>query len=290
MGCMSDSGFAVFSNDIQYEFKILDNFFVSDPAIESIIFVYSQKNDISLVYIDKLVEYKKDLVVVPFEDYNKIEYASLVEALDLTKTVMVIKDLRFMLKRLDERLSMMQIKHSCYKKIVIDIVPYVVDMWKIYFPYSFFDKTLLGYSHSYAVEAAARNYEMDDTLKNPYDTVDIAKRVKGATFINYSKFFTFKLSFKVYKVTHEELAEYERLRDSLFDTESSIKRVLLKLHKYASSLVPGYNVPFNLNKVYDWKGDVEICRTDLKVDDYLCSEVIKLIDSTNTLVEHLNGN
>ena len=289
MVCMSDSGFVIFSNDIQYEFEILDKFFV-DPAIESIIFVYSQKNDISSVYADKLIGYKKGLVVVPFEDYNKIEYASLVEALDLTKTVMVIKDLRFMLKRLDERLSMMQIKHSCYKKIVIDIVPYVVDMWKIYFPYSFFDKTLLGYSHSYAVEAAARNYEMDNTLKNPYDTVDIAERVKKVTFINYREFFTFKLLFKEYKVTVEELAEYERLRDSLFDTESSIKRILSKLHKYASSLVAGYSVPFNLNNIYKWEGEVEVIRTDLKIDDYLCSEIVKLINNTNTLVGLLHGN
>jgi hypothetical protein len=285
------SGFVIFSDDIEYEFAILRRYFLSDLFVENIVFVYSMKNDISGVFSGGLLEFNKKLVIVPFEEYNKIEYASAVESLDLSKTVMIIKDLHFMLKRLDERLSMMQIKHSCYKKIVIDEVLFMVDMWKIYFPYSFFDKTLLGYSHSYAFEAAVRNYENDKSLPDPYDPAVLAGKIKGSTFINYSRYFLFNLGVEEYKVNAEELAGYERLKNKLFESETSIKRIIAKLHEYSSSLVFGHNLPLNLSRVYRWKDlkDVMILKTDLKVDNYLYSEMVKLIEGTNTLASLLHG-
>lgn len=283
------SGFVIFSNDLEYEFNILGRYFASDPVPENIIFVYSRKNDVSGVFSERLAGLNKKVLVVPFEDYNKIENASLIESLDMSRTVMVIKDLRFMLKRLDERLSMMQIKHSCYKKIVIDAMPFVVNPWKFYFPYSFFDKSLLGYSHSYAFEAAIRNYEEDPTLDDPVDPVVLAGKVYPVTFINYRKFFNFSLSFDVYRITESELLGYEKLKKELFDGENSIKKIIGRLHAYASSMVVGYNVPLKLDRVYEWCGDVVIRRTNLKVDDYLCSEMNKLIGGMNILVAGLYG-
>lgn len=282
-------GFVMFSNSPEYELGLLDNFFRTDIAVKNTILVYSMKSPLPRGYIESLQDHTP-VLAIPFEDYNKIEYASAVEALNLGETVMVIKDLHFMLKRLDERLSMMQIKHSCYKKIVIDTIPYVVDPWKFYFPYSFFDKTLLGYSHSYAFEAAARNHEEDKTLPDPYDPIVLADKVYGVTFLNYTKVFTFEVAFNVYSVTEDELLGYEELKEKLFSTETSIKRIISKLHGYASSLIPNYNVPLKLDCLYGWKGPVvEIHRTNLRVDDYLCSELVNLINRSNALTERLCG-
>lgn len=285
-------GFVVFSDSIDYEIDILGRYFSLDSVPENIVFVYSTKDDMSAVYAEKLSVFNKQVLLIPFESYNKIEYASQVESLDLSKTVMIIKDLRFMLKRLDERLSMMQIKHTCYKKIVIDRVPFVVDMWKLYFPYSFFDKTLLGYSHSYAYEASIRNYEDDPTLPDPCDAVDLSLKIKQATFINYFRFFDFDLVYETHKVTEDQRRRYEELKGNLFETENSIKSIISKLHKYAKSLVLGYNVPVKLNDLYDWVGcgTKTIYRTDLKVDDYLCRQIDRLVSFTNTLVSELYGN
>jgi hypothetical protein len=280
----------IYSNDIEYEFDILGRYFSSDTHAKNLVFVYSQKSHPSADYTDRLFEYGRKVILVPFEEYNKIEYASAIESLNLTETVMIIKDLRHMLKRLDQRLSMMQIKHVCYKKIIIDTVPFVVNMWKFYFPYSFFDKTILGYSHSYAFEAAVRNYEDDNSLMNPYDPVALARKVYGVTYINYEKVFSFRVSFKEYQVTEEELIGYEELKNKLFDSETSIKRIITGLHRYAGSLRPGYNVPLKLGVIYEWgDSDIVIYRTNLKVDTYLCSELMKLIDNSNLLAGCLCG-
>jgi hypothetical protein len=283
-------GFVIFSNDADYELGILGDYFLTESGLKNIIFVYSQKAPVDLTYTNKLLSFGKNLLVIPFEEYNKIEYASAVEALDLNETVMIIKDLRFMLKRLDERLSMMQIKHVCSKKIIIDRVPFLVDMWKLYFNYSFFDKTLLGYSHSYAFEAAVRNYEEDRALPDPYDPFVLANRIKKATFINFKELFTFKVHFKIYEVTEAELRGYEDLKEKLFSAKTGVKKIISQLYKYASKLVPAYNVPLKLESIYDWKGsEIIIQRTNLKVDTYLCSELEALINRGNALTGYLYG-
>jgi hypothetical protein len=283
-------GFVIFSNDIDYELGILGGYFLIEGGLKNIIFVYSQKDPVDLTYTNRLLSFGKNLLIIPFEEYNKIEYASAVEALDLNETVMIIKDLRFMLKRLDERLSMMQIKHVCYKKVIIDKVPFLVDMWRLYFYYSFFDKTLLGYSHSYAFEAAVRNYEEDKALPDPYDAFVLANKIKKATFINFKELFTFNLHFKTYEVTEAELRGYEDLKEKLFSAETGVKKIISQLHKYASKLVPAYNVPLKLEPVYGWRGpEVLIERTNLKVDTYLCSELGALINRGNALTGYLYG-
>jgi hypothetical protein len=284
-----NNGCFIISDSDEYSISVLDKFLPDEKDVENIVFVYSMKNPSKLDFAGFLQKYNKNLVVVPFEEYNKIKHASAVESLDLDKTIMIITDLRFMLKRLDERLSMMQIKHRCYKKIVVDTVPYMVDVWKFYFPYSFFDKTLLDYSHSYAFEAAIRNYDEDNSLPDPCDPINLANRTKGSTFINYSRYFKFTVKVEEYKVTEAEQAAYEELKNGLFESESSIKRIIFKLRKYSSSLIGDYNLPLNLSVVYYWKDfdEVVIKKTNLKIDDYLYSEFLKLVNNTNTLVEHL---
>jgi hypothetical protein len=279
-------GLFIISNSPDYESEILGKFLsynISD--FDNIILVYDKKiPDLNLE------RYGKRVVSVPFEFYNKIENASSVESLDLSRTVMVIKDLRYMIKRLDERLSMMQIKHSCYKKVVIDTMPFYVDVWKYYFPFSFFDKTLLGYSHSYAFEADIRNHDSGVLGFDPCDAAMLAKKTYGSTFINYRKFFNFEIVVEEYRVTEEEQKKYDALKEDLFIAKKTIKPIISGLYKYSSSLVPGHNLPLDLKAVYEWSlPEKKILKTNLKVDNYLYSEMCKLINTINILAENLYG-
>lgn len=282
-------GFFVISNDVPFELDLIKQALTLDPSLSNIVFVYSEREYISESYISSIRDLGKRFLLIPFEKYNEIEYASEVESLDLSRTVMIIKDLRHMLKRLDERLSMMQIKHVCRKKIIIDRYPYVVAPWKYYYPFSFFNKSLLGYSHSYAFEAALSNYFEGRIEEYPCDPKDMAQKTYACTFTSYKKLFNFRLEVEEYKVSDSERKEYERYRDSLFESEKSIFRVISLLHKYAASLMPGYNLPLSLRSLYKKtdKETLQVCRTDLKIDDYLYSEMVKLINDSNTLVAEL---
>jgi len=285
-------GFVIFSNDDEYEKTLIKEYLELDPVVQNIVFVYSQKNKVD--WSGFLNQFDKFVHIVPFEEYNKIEYAGVIENLDRNKTLMIIKDVRFMEKRLDERLSMMQITHTCYKKIVIDAYPYEVGKYRIYYPYSFFDKTLLGYSHSYAIERDIDNFELDDSLPNPFVIKDIVKKIAPATFINYSKLLNFGIVEHVHEVTEGQLKGYEELKEEIFILYEAgkigDKKLVQQLQKYARSILPEYSIPSDLKKVYKMKDEKEIHihRTNLKIDEnVIMPEFLKLIKDENELVRQL---
>lgn len=285
-------GFVIFSNSEEYEQNIIKEYLELDSVVKNIVFVYSKKNTID--WSEWLNQFEKRVLTVPFEDYDNIEYAGVIENIDRQKTLMIIKDVRYMEKRLDKRLSLMQIKHMCYKKIVIDAYPYEVNKYKIYYPYSFFDKTLLGYSHSYAIERDINKYEDDDSLPNPFVIEDIVKMIVPATFINYSKLFKFKIIEHVHEATKTQLQEYEDLKDELFILYEAgkigDKKLITQLQKYVKSILTEYSIPTDLKKIYPLKDEAEIHihRTNLNVDENVCmSEFRRLIEEENEFVRQL---
>jgi len=285
-------GFVIFSDDEEYEKAIIKDYLELDPIVQNIVFVYSQKNKVD--WSEFLSQFGKYVLTVPFEDYNKIEYAGIIENLDRTKTLMIIKDVRFMEKRLDKRLSLMQITHTCYKKIVIDAYPYEVEKYKIYYPYSFFDKSLLGYSHSYAIERDINNYLEDDSLPNPFIIEDVVRRIVPATYINYSKLFKFEMIEHIHNVTEVQFQGYEELKDELFILYEAgkigDKKLTSQLQKYAKSILKEYSIPTDLKKIYTLKdeNEIHIHRTNLKIDENVCMpEFRKLIEDENELVRQL---
>lgn len=285
-------GFVIFSDDEEYEKGIIKDYLELDPVVQNIVFVYSKKNKVD--WSEFLGQFEKYVLTVPFEDYNKIEYAGIIENLDRTKTLMIIKDVMFMEKRLDKRLSLMQITHTCYKKIVIDAYPYEVEKYKIYYPYSFFDKSLLGYSHSYAIERDINNYLEDDSLPNPFIIEDVVRRIVPATYINYSKLFKFDMIEHIHNVTEVQFQGYEELKDELFILYEAgkigDKKLTSQLQKYAKSILKEYSIPTDLKKIYTLKdeNEIHIHRTNLKIDENVCMpEFRKLIEDENELVRQL---
>ncbi|MDD3051954.1 MAG: hypothetical protein PHR06_12540 [Candidatus Cloacimonetes bacterium] len=285
-------GFVIFSDNEDFEKSLISEYLELDHVIENIVFVYSKKNKVDWSVF--LNFFGKNLLTVPFEEYNQIEYAGAIEKLNLQKTLMIIKDLRFMEKRLDSRLALMQGKHKCYKKIVIDDYPYWVQKYRIYYPYSFFDKTLLGYSHSYAIERDIDNYENDMKTDNPFVIENIIKQIAPATFINYSKLFKFDIIEHIHEVTAEQYQGYEELKEELFILYEAgkigDKKLTQQLQKYAKSILKEYSIPTDLKKLYSLKdeNEIHVHRTDLKIDENVTMPGLrKLVNEENEFVKQL---
>lgn len=285
-------GFVIFSDNEEYEKGLIKEYLELDPVVENIVFVYSQKNKVD--WSEFLNFFGKEVLIVPFEDYNKIEYAGAIEKLNLQKTLMIIKDVHYMEKRLDSRLALMQNKHMCYKKIIIDSYPYEVQKYRVYYPYSFFDKTLLGFSHSYAIERDIENYENGLKTDNPFMIEDIVKQIAPATFINYSKLFKFKMIEHVHEVTKEQFQGYEELKEELFILYEAgkigDKKLAQQLQKYAKSILKEYSIPTDLKKLYLLRNEKElhIHRTNLKIDENVTMpELRELVDTENEFVKQL---
>ncbi len=218
-----------------------------------------------------------------FKDINDYDFDK-----DICYMTFVILDSENITIRHDKRFLLLQRTLRPKSKIICSKFPYIINAWKFYYHYSFFDKSLLKYHHSYAFEQAKYNYDEGISNYDPYNILDLTCRTKDFTMIEYNKVFDFNINYIQYNVTNPELKEYERIRDCLFNSEKTIKPVLKKLQEYSSSLIPNHNLNLDLNLMYKNKSNLIIYHTDLNIDLYLKNQMSYLFNHSNELSEVLS--
>jgi len=184
--------------------------------------------------------------------------------------------------RLDPRRTHLR-RHRARKKIVLDEMPYYCLPWRIFFPFATFDKSLLGYPHSYALEQDYDKFldRFNDT--NPCDAERIASKTWEACVVDSDRYFEKAPEVVELSTTEQERSEYYLTRDHLFATSKTVVSVKSALSKWIQKRHPDRSVPLDLKRVYahDFQ---RIVVTDLPFDRWLRSEILGLVAHTNELM------
>lgn len=203
--------------------------------------------------------------------------------------LMVIIDADKIYKRHDSAFAKIQHLIKVGGKVIIQRLPYMVDAWKIYYPYSCIDKRLLRYPHSYAFEQDCQNYFNDMRDSDPCAIDRITENICDVTAIDYKHYFESMPVFNVMQTSKDIKQAYSELKESLFATDGiGISQIQKKLYKFAQSNIFGHNMPIDLKSIYSCTGYTFTC-SDLPVDMWLCSEIRRIIEHTNKLTEVLYG-
>lgn len=243
-----------------------------------------------VVYAGKLAP---DLMIdgarsVAFAKYGEAENLEHISCINLDKTMLIVYGMENMLgNRLDERLACIQFRHRMRWKIAIQEVPYVVDPWRFYFPYSCVDKRMLGYPHSYAYERAWTNFLNGWSKEDPCDPQWMAGKVKHVTCTDLGEAFA-EPKFEVMETTATQKNSYASLKKSMFDSGATIAKILRELHRFAASCVEGHSLPLHLKSIYSPRCGRSYVMTDLKVDEYLSGEMLRIIRHSNKLMRGLS--
>jgi hypothetical protein len=274
MGLMNES-FVIYSkNDLFVRSCINKHIDIYDP--KHIVCVYGGKSAPEL-NCDNYVR---------FRDYNDSTNVGYMSSIDFSDTLLIVHEMENMLgNRLDKGLDKIQVRHKIKYKIVIQRAPYIVDPWRFYFPYSCFDKSLLGYAHSYAIERDYNKY-LEGDLSNPCNPVKIGKSCAPYTLIDYEDFFANIPTFEIIKVSEGIKSDYNRLKASLFENHSTIIPIMRELYDFARSSILFHNLPINFKKIYTDIGFNFIC-SDLPIDTYLANNIANIISHTNLLTRTL---
>lgn len=209
---------------------------------------------------------------------------------DNSQNILIIMGISRMIgpgNRCDMRFEYMYNFAKYKNKFVVDDVPYLIDKWRIMYPYMVLSPTLIPFNHSYAAETAYNNYKEGRLREDPFDIDWLVSLIKDHTHIDYQKYFDFEIEFEVYEASESEKAGYETLKEELFQTKNSISGVLSGLNQYANSIYPNRNIFKDLNKLYKMRGPQIITMTDLKVDMWFKSEIERVISETNSLTGSL---
>ena len=190
---------------------------------------------------------------------------------------------------MDRNIEMYQTFLRGYK-LIIENHPFLGkrDVHWCYFPWSFFNKSLLGYPHSYAFQRA----KIVDG-KDPFDCKMLAEKVVLHTETTISKIYE---DIKTVRIILNETIkeEYQELKKTLFATETLSYRIIYKLKKFINEKVPELGKGFdllNLGRLHDryLSGERSLFVSDAKVDVYLESEFWKSVNSANLFMESLWG-
>jgi hypothetical protein len=173
-------------------------------------------------------------------------------------------------------------------KLTIENQIYYVDEWRMWFVYGFLDTRIFGF---------ATSFEAERQWNNKYNNV--IDSIKSYTDCRINKQFDFDVTINQYSVSQKEQSEYEKIKTKLFDESKNIRQVLIGLHRYCKSLIPNYNLPFNLSDLYKFDAIANsdlfsnmnnvftFNITNLKFDEYQLNTVLNLIKKSNELTEVL---
>jgi len=283
---LAGSGFAIFTQRPTFTFETLDAYFRADPSISHVLYVPNAATHVQTTdAIERLARAHNLIVSVsPWETYGTPANVASVAALPSDSLAIILADQRRTIgNRLDVRRGYMRRK-AARKRIVVDVLPYEVAPWRVYFPFAFFDRSLLGYHHSYAIEQDYDRWLDGGLPQNPCDAERIASLTwKGAIVDRQIRglptFFA-----KMLLVSAEHHAEYAAFRDGLFASEKSITSVKTKLARWITERYPGRTIPHDMRHLYG-RAEHRFVRTDLPFDEWLSLEVDSLVTHTNRLLD-----
>lgn len=198
---------------------------------------------------------------------------------------------------MDRNIEMFQIVLKG-RKLVVDDHPFLgkSETFWCYFPYSFFDKSLLGYPHSYAF----RDAKIIEGLPNPFDGEYLAACVASATKTYKNILFADEPQTICVTLSKSEHALYRARKDQLFDQEKLGPRQIVRALKNYVDATPTVRSAtrcerlnlLDLNRVWkQWKTGVRVrVVSDARVDVFLAGEMDAYFAAANGFLGALGAN
>ena len=189
---------------------------------------------------------------------------------------------------MDRNIEMFQTFLKGYK-LIVEEHPFIgkKEVYWCYFPWSFFNKSILGYPHCYAFQRAKFARGVD-----PHDCAMLASKVADFTDTSIQVLFKDDIETKRVMLGDQIKEEYQSLKSKLFQDKLSPWAIIRDLKKFVNSRDPifkrGFNL-LNINKCYDQykKGERLLLVSDAKVDAFLESQFRGYISNVNTFMKAL---
>ena len=170
---------------------------------------------------------------VAFEDLTKDAQWLKVNSLIGPKTALIMENVSRYPKITSEKVLYlqrltMQLTHKC----VIDIVPFTLSIEYLYTPYSYLDRSVLGFAHWYAFREGYKELNDKGEIVSSHDHFTLAKKVTGITKFGTDTIVRNRTVLH-FESTSEEQKEYKKIRDGLFAEQVNPVKIITQLSDLA---------------------------------------------------------
>ena len=116
-------------------------------------------------------------------------------------------------------------EHKC----MVDIVPFTASVEYLYTPLALMDRDILGYQHFYSFRENNWEEQPDGSTRRAHDFDFLAQKISRVATIDYHDFLGQQVEVIDCPLTQEEAAEYQKLRDRLFEENDKANPIITKL-------------------------------------------------------------
>lgn len=171
------------------------------------------------------------------------------------------------------------------ERFAVDRSPHIGPIWRIFPHFSLAGVPFGEYTYSYLLESHYNSYLAGVRADNPLDVELIKQYASENVSIDYQKFFA-EPKVEIIEMSSDVHEGYQARKEELFYEHSDINKIVKGLTDFAKASCKKRLVPYE-HKIFETPEDVHVIRTDLKVDEYLTSELLNKITEVNRVVEAL---
>lgn len=182
-----------------------------------------------------------DVYTVPYEDLTKTPVWLKINSIFSNRTLLIMENPTRYPKITSEKVQRLQrLSLQVEKKIIVDIVPFTLDIQYLYTPFSYLDRSILGYAHYYAFRKNYNEINKDGKILKAHNPFLLAQKINNYCYINYERFSLPNRQIIDSPVSSEEHKCYLKLRNTLFEKEKTPQRIITQLadliHSFPSRL------------------------------------------------------
>lgn len=171
------------------------------------------------------------------------------------------------------------------QKYCVDIAPYMGPIWRIWPHFNLAGIKTGEYTYSYLLESHYNAFLEGARDENPLSVENIKGWASETVQIEYTKYFS-EPSIKIIETPEDAHEGYQTLKADLFETYDTIGPILKQLSAYAKEHCKERKIPQEF-KIFETPENVQIVRTDLKIDEYLTGKLVSKMKEVNQIVEAL---
>lgn len=171
-------------------------------------------------------------------------------------------------------------------KLSIDRTLFVSEPWRAWFHFGLVGAKYRDYSYSYIAESHYNAFVDGAREDNPFSIEEVTTWGRGVIACEYPVFGG--LSITTQQLMPSVHDEYARLKEECFEQETSIKAIVSRLSEFAQSACSDRRIPRPSDL---FKKDAHhIVKTDLRIDDWLVSQLENMMSLANGVAEEFcNG-
>jgi len=179
-------------------------------------------------------------LVVPIEHFTQKDVFLRINDLAGPSTVIIMENIsRYTVLSSDKFNFLHRLRMATQKRYLIDIVPFTKRIDKLYLPFSYLDRDILGYSNGYAFQYNYLEEDRNGRIRKAHDFDFIAEKIAPWCYIDYSAFLP-DIAYVDSTLTAAEVITYVNRKAVLFDEYDNPQKIVTELCDCANMMESRY--------------------------------------------------